>query len=82
MSLLHWFQHLLHCQVRTFKDFPDYKVLSVNICSISFFSDYFIFSFIISQPVLVEEVLQPSDHLQSQHYHVITSVKEAWMFAF
>lgn len=30
---LHWLQHLLHCQVRTFKDFSDYKVLSVHICS-------------------------------------------------
>lgn len=92
---LHWLQHLLHCQVRTFKDFLDYKVLSVNICSegkkscwnatlytrvltfctqalISFFSHYSIFSFIISQPLLVGEMLQPSDHLQSQHYNAIT----------
>lgn len=30
---LHQLQHLLHCQVRTLKDFPDYKVLSVNISS-------------------------------------------------
>lgn len=104
---IHWLQHLLHCQVKNFMYFPDYKVLSVNMCSkekkqktqkkpkllkvnfvyqtadflhtssISFFSDYSIFSFIISQPVLIGKMLQVLDHLQSQHYKAVTSVKEA-----